>query len=478
MKKKYLLIKLFFIMMISFLILASIVIPSVAEESKVDNENITVELPEVIETTDIRNLLKTASDITVVDVTGLILGKETQHEHLWKTMYDETNHWEECTVCGEKNNIQIHSYKDNGWLRGTKDTCYSDNMHVFICDCGYSYETSEGRKEHVWFQANNDNTYSYCETCRGCNQSISRNSHQCKKSDGSDITCINLGRCSICGYNYTKGKHCVIVEPNETDEVSCYICNTNLGKINYNYVINVGEGIYEHHTSLTVPNGTVYNNKEDYTYDSAITTSSISNFNGTTWTNVRTIKYNSHSEMDSRSRITYITTNGNMNIIYYIYSCTYADEQKPIVEKITVGDDELSSEWSKTKTLTISGTENYCNTVTAEILDDEENTVYKGKAAVINNNYSISCTPEIEAGLNGRTFTAIVTDACNNSTTQEFTIRKVDAVAPHVISGTEVMGDWAKEKEFTFEAIDNGIGNVSIAFNDIETVTLLTLKNQ
>ena len=110
MKKKYLLIKLFFIMMISFLILASIVIPSVAEESKVDNENITVEFPEVIETTDIRNLLRSASDITVVDVTGLILGKETQHEriHIQQHGQQEVNHVYKVIIIQKHAHVVIH----------------------------------------------------------------------------------------------------------------------------------------------------------------------------------------------------------------------------------------------------------------------------------------------------------------------------------------------------------------------------------
>lgn len=63
----------------------------------------------------LKNLLSPKKSINekktekVVDVTGIELGKEAQHEHIYKTIYDETNHWEECTVCQEKRNEKKHT---------------------------------------------------------------------------------------------------------------------------------------------------------------------------------------------------------------------------------------------------------------------------------------------------------------------------------------------------------------------------------
>ena len=48
-------------------------------------------------------------DITTVNITGITPSPESQHEHIYKTLYDETKHWEECTVCSLKRNEKVHS---------------------------------------------------------------------------------------------------------------------------------------------------------------------------------------------------------------------------------------------------------------------------------------------------------------------------------------------------------------------------------
>ena len=56
----------------------------------------------------------------------------------------------------------------------------------------------------------------------------------------------------------------------------------------------------------------------------------------------------------------------------------------------------------------------------------------------------------------------------DNSSTQEFPIKKVDAYEPEPVEETIVIGgDWAREKYYTFNATDDGVGAVSIAFNDL-----------
>lgn len=143
----------------------------------------------------------------------------------------------------------------------------------------------------------------------------------------------------------------------------------------------------------------------------------------------------------------------------------------PVISSISSDGNQLT-EWSKSKPIVISGTENYCNVVNIEILDDNNKLIFKGDTEVKNKNYSISCTPELEAGLEGRNFKVVVTDTCENKTEKEFTIAKIDAIAPEPTSGKNVGEDWAKSKKFTFTSTDKGIGNVSIAFNDIKDLSL------
>ena len=108
-----------------------------------------------------------------------------------------------------------------------------------------------------------------------------------------------------------------------------------------------------------------------------------------------------------------------------------------------------------------------------KIENDRGRIVFEGKSNVTNNNWSISCTPEIEAGEEARTFTVTVTDACENRTTQTFDVSKVDGRPPTVTSSDKVTdSEWAREKTFTFTAEDLGIGNVEIGFNDVSDYSL------
>ena len=106
-------------------------------------------------------------NVTTIDVTGIELGTETEHEHVYKTMYDEEKHWEECTVCNEKRNDVVHSFKTT-WASGS-ESCEKNNYYIDTCSCGYSYI---GHKPCVFkgtisaYQANHGH-YKYCAICKG-----------------------------------------------------------------------------------------------------------------------------------------------------------------------------------------------------------------------------------------------------------------------------------------------------------------------
>lgn len=63
-------------------------------------------------------------EITKIDVTDLEDNGSIRHEHFFKTLYDENKHWQECTICGKRNDENNHSYVDNGWLYG--NSCKED----------------------------------------------------------------------------------------------------------------------------------------------------------------------------------------------------------------------------------------------------------------------------------------------------------------------------------------------------------------
>lgn len=57
-----------------------------------------------------------ADAVTVIDVTGLATGEETSHDcqKYLTTKYDDNNHWQECTVCGNKFDIEKHVLNESG----------------------------------------------------------------------------------------------------------------------------------------------------------------------------------------------------------------------------------------------------------------------------------------------------------------------------------------------------------------------------
>ena len=67
----------------------------------------------------LKNELSALGDgkITTIDITGITPSPESQHEHIYKTHYDDTKHWEECTVCPAKRNEQVHSITTTWALR-------------------------------------------------------------------------------------------------------------------------------------------------------------------------------------------------------------------------------------------------------------------------------------------------------------------------------------------------------------------------
>ena len=430
-------------------------------------------------------------------------------------MYDEEKHWEECTICNEKRNEVVHSFTTT-WAWGY-ESC-GENLYTKTCSCGYS---ESGCKPCVW-----DGSTYYIDSlmkfhlpkCSVCTQAIpikyylysygvgdiyyieDYSDHvvddvytwycrYCRKSDGSIITCSNLGICAECRFNYTDVTHRLY---GVNGKIYCITCGKEFGSYDGNVVVNSSTpATYTITDNVALINEAYFHStKEAHTSfgEYEINTQNVSNLNSTwtTFTLTTITKFRSGFKsaaypwihcniwVEGKQTVLTILDKYNDNDHYY------PDLIKPTISNISIDNNTF---WSKNKTITILGTENYCDTVKVEILDSEGNGVYVGTTNIdwsswTNStpygSYSISCTPELEAGLEGRTFKVIVTDTCENSTEQEFTISKIDSIPPEVTSNTEVGGDWAKEKSFTAVASDYGIGNVQIAFNDVSDYSLAT----
>lgn len=126
-----------------------------------------------------------------------------EHTHIWATTYDNTNHWEYCTVCGEKRNVTAHTFTDH-WQYHNTAHCYYSNYSTRTCDCGYSYIYRESHTPNTnWHISIGDGVH--FKTCSKCGTWLS--SARCKDSNGASLSCTYLGTCATCGAKYTQPCH-------------------------------------------------------------------------------------------------------------------------------------------------------------------------------------------------------------------------------------------------------------------------------
>ena len=415
-----------------------------------------------------------ASDVTIVDVTGIMPGDIGNHvcSEYYISEYDETNHWNRCKLCGKEYDKVGHSFTDY-WSEGAS-SCHENNWHRYVCDCGYTYKNQNGKRAHsISFVANatDGSTYNFCNICRG-----NWNYHSCYDSDNKKIgEGYKSGTCKDCGRYYTFTNYCYnedVVNPplkDYTEPRDMYCGDKKIGHIDKNEVTEISDGVWKQSLTITFSeNASITSFPSCLSYWGLATTKlEIINqsWNGNTCTVEMSITFNEHSEKANYVRIWAEGYLGSVPISLGIRTNNFSpDEIAPVI--ISVNQDE-NAPWEKKKEITIAGTENWCSTVKVEILDGEK-VIYEGTASVTDNNWSITAVPELEADEIGRNLTVRVTDPCENSSTKEFPIKKVDAAEPKPVEESIVIGgDWAKEKRYTFTASDSGVGNVQIAFNDL-----------
>ncbi len=448
--------------------------------------------------------IQTANEVTTIDVTDLEDNENLEHEHIFKTMYDENKHWEECTVCGKFQNEMEHSFTTT-WNLGS-ESCLYNNGYTKTCPCGYS---KTGHKPCVWDGKSYRIYYfTHQKLCSNCKNSIlyeyyyngtlynkpfdsefARGNedlvlyYELCHDDNGIMDCNNFKNrsCKICKKTYNKPEHALVTDK-DTGIIYCIRCFKEYGKVIESTITNDLETPVTYTltdkiiltngakliSSEGIPNSSnIYLDKDQY---------SITNKNtdGSEFTAITIAKSKSSYKQwfNSFHQRLSVNIDGQAVTMDMVVRKVSPDLISPEITEITTENENTLTEWSKTKPIIVMGTENFCDTVSIEIIDNEKNIIFSGNSIVKDKKFSISCIPEIEVGVEGREFKVIIKDAFDNIAEQEFTIAKVDIVPPTSTSGTEILGDWAKSKDFTFTATDYGIGEVSIAFNDIEDLQL------
>ena len=403
-----------------------------------------------------------------IDLTGLVTGEDPGHEHVYVNSFDDTSHYEECMICGLKQNVIAHTITRKMAIEGAIE-CMSNNYYIDSCPCGYYKQghiahtpdnqvikTSDEMKHHT-----------LCTICKEW-----PTSDTCTTADGKQISCNNLGTCSVCGYEYTEKRH-----QNINTQGKCATCGEQ--------VLDVLEFSREYDEQ---------NNQYIFTYRFKLLDTNIKVKDGTAWMHENETKgtglssiSTTNSRADGIETIKFIVKPTEMYQNKYIFKgrivFTYGEyeatnnicfEQIFVPENATSSIDEVTvadigeiDGWTKQKQITVKGTDNWSNQVKLSMQDNEGNIVYQEVAVPIqNNSYTYTFIPEIEADSQGKTYKVVVKDVFDQSKTKDITIYNIDFKAPELVSQTEYTEEWSRTKNITVEATDEGSGSVQIAFNN------------
>ena len=387
-----------------------------------------------------------------------------EHTHIWATKYDDKDHWEYCTVCGEKRNVTVHVFTDH-WYLGY-ESCNSGNYSRRICNCGYSYIY---HKPHSGTHITKSHTYyerQHWLQCSKCSDSVKRIA--CYDDDGP-LTCSNPGTCKVCGGTSPATHHqinskgiCVICKKKFfTIADNSYTYSSDYSYINWQFkVIPVDNTVKVTGTNIWCNPGTCSRKSGQI----------IQNTDGS-----YTLKFEINILHPTRTATVMwsydnVTINGSLSWVNGAAYATdfYRDHQAPVQNDVVQKDQASANGWATIKQLTLTGTENASDTIWLTIADKITGEKYVTDAAVpvADGKYSYTCTPSIEGDANGRTYVVTAKDANGNTSKKEFIVSKTDGSYPQLKNGTSLTyTDWSTSKNISLSFFDFGAGGVEASFD-------------
>ena len=404
-----------------------------------------------------------------------------EHTHIWATAYDSTNHWEYCTVCGEKRNVTAHEFTDH-WQYPNTVHCYYTNYSTRTCDCGYSYVYRESHTPNTnWKTTVADGVH--FKPCSKCGTWLS--SAACKDSNGIRLNCTHLGTCATCGAKYTQPYH------NMQGNGTCSKCGTHVLDITnekttyssdhktltWTATVKPAAG---HTMSLAKYATNYWNDKRCWSW---VSYTSTNNSDGSiTYTNAIKIS----DDFQESGRL-YFQLNGTVDGYSFAYlrfstpGYYWGDGQAPVISNIMQKDQASANGWATIKQLTFTGTEETSDIVYLTISDKTTGVKYVTDAAatVTDGAWSYTCTPAVEGSASGRTYVVTAKDRIGNASTKEFTIAKTDGSAPALKDGTSLTyTNWSTSKNISLSFYDFGSGGVEASFDNQTDYKALTKNGE
>ena len=410
--------------------------------------------------------------------------KTVDHTHIWASKYDTTNHWEYCTICGEKRNVTTHTYTDH-WYGG--NSCSGQCYSIRTCECGYSYtyRKPHGDIQTIWQKTNAPRAIHY-KACTVCWNWIY--SGKCRNSNGN-LSCKNPGTCIDCGLVVTSNDH--------------YISGTTGKCINCGKQIFTKSGVnvsYSDDYSKAYVAFTITPSANNITLTNSISTGYVSEYNwsSVTWNAITnsdrsvtyTMTYTFNPTLQRKATINVGDITGWVKVdgrSAYVDTgiaphTIWQDHVAPIQNEVIQKDQASANGWATIKQLTISGTENLSDIVYITISDKETGEKYVTNAStnVIDNKFSYVCTPVIEGDASGRTYVVTVTDRIGNASTKEFIVEKTDGSAPALSEDSTLKyTNWtntAKNVDLNF--YDFGSSNIQLSYNNQSSYAALAKSGE
>lgn len=428
-----------------------------------------------------------AAESTIIDITGLATGAETSHDcnKYLTSKYNESQHWQECTVCGKivgsKSN---HSFTTTGTAGCNLGLGYQYRQ----CSCGYSYRLDKTPHSHngSWIACSDRHGhYQYCTQC-----GIWTQYGNCVNASGQRLGCSTgiSGTCVVCHAYRDGSKHAVIVCSQTRYQVSgttiatggnlvCQDCHAVLGQYSittYKVSANQSKAVLDASTYFNIPSVTMNSGNCNSIAQNGVTfqVTSLSQ-SGNNIHSEAVVNYNSSILAPAEYEI-HLATGGFSNSSFvggwtYIHmnGAFRSDWDAPSYTSSNVNYYSYVSGYATRATITAQYYEGYSGECYIRLLDSDGTTVLSNwKSATKGGSYfstNIDITDEVTGS---KTVYLQAKDTIGNtSSLKAITISNLDSKAPTQTSSLETATNWSKTKDMTISSKDAGSGKVQIAFN-------------
>ena len=417
----------------------------------------------------------------------MVTGEDVNHTHIYEKKYDDTNHWEECFICGSIQNINTH----NKQVTGTAGCAEYLGYQREVCTDGCGYDKTLPKIQHTPSAVlGSFNEHYHRRICSVCGALVT-DREPCVNSEGQILGCTTgiAGTCALCGTE-SLANHGAAASDGRSDNKSACL-DLNCGKIMASYtiqteVLSENSIKYTFITTFEDPNVTI---------DENIRAGSCAVNPGASFSNI-TGHWNSDGTYTSSAVVTYdenITAPGLYEVditTAYAYNGeqvgdihlgrVYVKSDNYVPTKVSViaeGNGTIDNYSQKaTVTAVYEDTWNPANNTIYMRLVDADGNVLSDWGAASQNGTIYTKTFDIVAEIREpRNVYVQVKDLCDNTTILEdgaVTVQYIDSKAPTLINTEDYTTPWSKNKTITFTAQDLGEGDVQIAFNEADDYKL------